>query len=527
MARKLLAFAERPSASGVLEIDCYDVVGESWAGDGFSAKGLLGKLRESTPSEIHIRVNSMGGDAFDGVAIYNLLRDQSARGVPVTIDVDGIAASAASIIAAAGDTVRIASNALMMIHEAWMVTQGPAEDHEASAAMLRKLNQQMADTYAECAKRHGKETTRDDALAAMKAETWMDAAEALEFGIGTETAEPTKAAAMAVASIDTTEHPRAARWTTAYINTLPDAAFAIIKSGGEKDEDEKTTPRSLRMLPHHDESVTSPTDNDSVDLPHLRNALSRVEQADLSESERDRARSHLQAHAEELLGGDEEEETESKASAQPAAKSTSTNPVAPPPQTMESNPMLNKILAALGAKDEAEALAFAEKVPGLITGAQAAIETADALCKVTGKPLTEALAVVEAWRVGSEQVPVLHAKLAEYEATEKTRAEAAAKAERDALIVSALEAGKLVVAQRTWAETQTADQLRAYLEAAPVVVPGAGKAPIAEPALAGVASLTAEDRRVAARMGISLEAFAAAKAETSTTTHGVADADEE
>jgi len=447
MARKLLAFAERPSASGVLEIDCYDVVGESWSGDGFSAKGLLGKLRESTPAEIHIRVNSMGGDAFDGVAIYNLLRDQSARGVPVNIDVDGIAASAASIIAAAGDTVRIASNALVMIHEAWMVTQGPAEDHDASAAMLRKLNQQMADTYAECATRHGKKTTRDDALAAMKAETWLDAAEAVEFGIGTETSEPTKAAAMAV-SLAAIEHPLA----------IPAASRASVDPNAEA---EMLTAEHERQLSER-----------SSKLP-------------------------VESRADSALG----------------AAAPTTNPVAPPPQPTESNPMLNKILAALGAKDEAEALAIADKVPGLITGAQAAIETADSLCKATGKPLSEALAVVEAWRSGAERVPALQAKIAEHDAAEKARGEAAAKAECESLIDGALESGKLTVAQKAWAATQTADQLRAYLEVATVAIPGAGKPPIGEPALAGAASLTAEERQVAANLHIALDEFAKAKAE--------------
>jgi phage head maturation protease len=82
-----------------------------------------------------------------------------------------------------------------------------------------------------------------------------------------------------------------AEWDAAYINDLPDSAFALILPGGEKDEDGKTTPRDLRKLPHHNAAG-------DLDMPHLRNALSREPQSDMSDSEHDRARTHLQAHME-------------------------------------------------------------------------------------------------------------------------------------------------------------------------------------------------------------------------------------
>jgi HK97 family phage major capsid protein len=82
-----------------------------------------------------------------------------------------------------------------------------------------------------------------------------------------------------------------AEWDAAYINALPDSAFAVVLPGGEKDDEGKTVPRSLRKLPHHDTAGT-------VDLPHLRNALSREPQADMPESAHERARAHLATHAE-------------------------------------------------------------------------------------------------------------------------------------------------------------------------------------------------------------------------------------
>ncbi len=80
-----------------------------------------------------------------------------------------------------------------------------------------------------------------------------------------------------------------AEWTAAYVNDLPDSAFACILSGGEKDEDGKTTPRSLRKLPHH-------TAEGSVDMPHLRNAMSREPQTDMPPAMHSKAKSHLQGH---------------------------------------------------------------------------------------------------------------------------------------------------------------------------------------------------------------------------------------
>lgn len=79
-------------------------------------------------------------------------------------------------------------------------------------------------------------------------------------------------------------------WSAAYVNDLPDSAFAVISAGGEKDSEGKTTPRSLRHLPHHDSSG-------ALDMPHLRNAMSREPQTDMSPEMHGKARAHLMRHA--------------------------------------------------------------------------------------------------------------------------------------------------------------------------------------------------------------------------------------
>jgi hypothetical protein len=95
--------------------------------------------------------------------------------------------------------------------------------------------------------------------------------------------------------------------STATINDLPDAAFAIILPGGKKDASGKTTPRNLRMLPHHTRNVQSASEDSTIDMPRLRNALARLNQAKLSQEQRSRASNHLDKHANAVLasrGGD-------------------------------------------------------------------------------------------------------------------------------------------------------------------------------------------------------------------------------
>jgi ATP-dependent protease ClpP protease subunit len=159
-----------------LEIAIYDVIGKGWDGEGVSADSVLQQLKGSKAKTLHVRINSVGGSAFDGIAIYSLLRDHEAR---VVVDIDGIAASAASVIAMAGDEIRIADGALMMIHGASTITYGNADDHEAQAAMLRKLNESILSVYAARTSRK----TREELEQAMRDETWFTAAEALDWGL--------------------------------------------------------------------------------------------------------------------------------------------------------------------------------------------------------------------------------------------------------------------------------------------------------------------------------------------------------
>ena len=107
------------------EIWIYEDIGEGWLG-GLSAKVFADDLKKvGKVKNIYVRINSVGGSAVDGTAIYNSLKRHPAN---INVSIDGIAASIASIIAMAGDHIEMASNAMMMIHEPWIVAGGTASE---------------------------------------------------------------------------------------------------------------------------------------------------------------------------------------------------------------------------------------------------------------------------------------------------------------------------------------------------------------------------------------------------------------
>jgi ATP-dependent Clp endopeptidase proteolytic subunit ClpP len=157
------------------EIRIYDEIGLNWWGEGVSAKQMADDLEALDVSTIALRINSPGGSVFEGNTIYNALRRHDAT---VTTYVDGLAASAASIVALAGDEVIMAPNAMMMIHDAWGFAIGNAADMRKQADTLEKVNATLVATYRG---RTGK--SNEEILAAMADETWFDAETAVEWGL--------------------------------------------------------------------------------------------------------------------------------------------------------------------------------------------------------------------------------------------------------------------------------------------------------------------------------------------------------
>lgn len=153
------------------QVYLYDAIGE-W---GVSADAFVRELRAITASTLDLHINSPGGLAFDGVAIYSAIRNHPAR---VDAYVDGIAASAASFIAMAGDTVTVEKPARMFIHDAQGLTLGGPSEHRKMLDILDGLSDGIAEIYAD---RAG--GTVASWREAMGAETWYSSTEAVKAGL--------------------------------------------------------------------------------------------------------------------------------------------------------------------------------------------------------------------------------------------------------------------------------------------------------------------------------------------------------
>ena len=168
------------------EITLVGTVGADWWGDSFSHSQVVYALSKIEGDEpIKVKLNSGGGVATEGSAIYALLSSFEGE---VHIVIEGIAASAASLIAMAGDTITMADGAVMMIHDVSGITFGNSADHEKSIEALETLSNAYASVYA---KRSGK--SRSDARALMKDETWFTAEKAIENGFADESIEENSA----------------------------------------------------------------------------------------------------------------------------------------------------------------------------------------------------------------------------------------------------------------------------------------------------------------------------------------------
>lgn len=127
-------------------ISIFDVIGTDWwSGDGWTAKRMAGILRSIGSKPVTVAINSPGGDVFEGLAIYNLLREHPAE---VKVNVIGLAASAASVIAMAGDTVTMGLGSEIMVHRSWGMVVGNAEDLAAAVPVFQGFDRSMASIYA-------------------------------------------------------------------------------------------------------------------------------------------------------------------------------------------------------------------------------------------------------------------------------------------------------------------------------------------------------------------------------------------
>jgi ATP-dependent Clp endopeptidase proteolytic subunit ClpP len=209
----------RAQAKGAAEIVIYDEIGAF----GIQAKAFLDELKAlGSVAELTVRINSPGGSVFDGVAIYNALKRHQAS---ITVWIDGIAASIASMIAMAGDEVVMPENAMLVLHDPSGLVAGTASDMRAMAEALDKMSAAMVAAYRD------KSGAGDEEIAAlMAAETWLSAKEALELGLADRVEQPVK---------------MAAHFDLSRFRNAPPQLAAILTSSTSK-EDEMSDPHKTR-----------------------------------------------------------------------------------------------------------------------------------------------------------------------------------------------------------------------------------------------------------------------------------------
>lgn len=224
------------------EILVYDQIGaNSWTGEGLTAKAFAEKLSSmGRLKNINVRINSPGGSVFDGTAIYNTLKNNPAK---VTTIIDGAALSVASIIAMAGDEIRMAKNGYLMIHDPSGVARGGANDMRKMAEMLDTVKASLVTTYAERSKQSPEKIAE-----MMTAETWMTATEAKDLGFVDSVTESLAVAA----SFDATNFANAPEGFMSLVNSKP-----IPKQENKKMENEKPQAATIAEIKAACEGATS------------------------------------------------------------------------------------------------------------------------------------------------------------------------------------------------------------------------------------------------------------------------------
>ncbi len=206
-----------------------DIVTDEWEDSDTSAAGFRDALKSlGDVKNINLHINSPGGSVFEGIAIYNMLKQHSAQ---VNVYVDGLAASIASVIAMSGDAIFMPSNAMMMIHNPWTFAMGNADQLRKQADDLDQITKSSIQTYLAKAGDKLDEATLKDL---MDNETWLTAQEAVDYGLADEVMEANKAAA----SIDR-------RFAERYLH-IPKQL--LVKDGPNKGPEQKLADDKLQKI---------------------------------------------------------------------------------------------------------------------------------------------------------------------------------------------------------------------------------------------------------------------------------------
>jgi len=274
----------RNMADNVAEIFIFDEIGFF----GISAKDFIDELNALGPVDLVVRINSPGGNVFEGLAIYNAIRRHRDRHhAKVSVHVEGIAASIASVVVVAGDPVVMPENTLMMIHNPSALVIGDVEEMEKAVEFLEKVKMSLVVAYQSKAK----DLPAEEIERLMSEETWFTAAEAVELGFADEVEEAVQIAA---------------RFDLSQYSNAPADMAKIISAGG--------LPENLMDV---EEIPMSKTDDKK------KEAAAKVEAEAKAKAEADaktEAEAKAKAEAEAKAKADAEAEARTKADAEAKAK---------------------------------------------------------------------------------------------------------------------------------------------------------------------------------------------------------------
>lgn len=223
-----------------LRLNIYDQIGPSWMGM-IDGKLVADALAEAGPvKEIEVHINSVGGSVFEGVAIYNILKDHPAK---VRMKVDGLAASSASVVLMAGDEIEVPRNAPVMIHNPETFAAGGQAEMQRTADFLGKVRDSIVDTYAARTKKPAAEL-----IAMMDAETWMYGDEAVKHGFADRVSGELKIAPVAEPS----------NLATTFRNA-PENLFSLVAlaSGIQRSEEKKMAEPTKQELEAAQAKITA------------------------------------------------------------------------------------------------------------------------------------------------------------------------------------------------------------------------------------------------------------------------------
>ena len=179
---------------GVDQLDIIGDIGESWFSEGHTMGSVKDQLKELKAPKLVVNVSSLGGNVNDALAIHDLIKMHPAK---TTVNITGLTASSGTIVALAGDEVRMSENALFLVHNAWTGVVGNQHDMEKAAEELKTIDSRLVNIYK---KKTGK--SEQEILDLMKEERWISADEAKEFGFIDSTFEPMAIAASVIDKVN-------------------------------------------------------------------------------------------------------------------------------------------------------------------------------------------------------------------------------------------------------------------------------------------------------------------------------------